>query len=178
MTHGRNRDPDSSQKTFYTRFTPLTSITKLREDLLELENQFPNDFIWSQIQLDDLKRLETAGHSEARLYYSGMTTHSPLGREENDSTVLGESLLSHWRTVTGLDLEVYQWKELDREAYSRYDFRTDQSISGIEETIVDATGGVLHSLNQQPGGFSQRIRTTHCSNPLANYPHVSKGFSR
>lgn len=60
--------------------------------------------------------------------------------------------------MTGDQLEVYHWKHLDVPAESRFAWRTDESISGVEECLVDAAGGPALTLNQHPGGFLARIK--------------------
>lgn len=141
---------------FYTRATPSLPISQLVNLLKELDTLRPNHTIWTQVNVDQLAELAKSGETTARLFYHGYTAYSIIGRELD--TQEGEAtLVAHWKELTGEDMEVYHWAELDREGESRYVFRTDESISGIEEVIVDAAGGILLNLNQIPGGFLHRI---------------------
>lgn len=141
------------------RCTPLRTIEELVKQLNVLAIKYPVDYPWVQAQLHDLKTLQDAGQSKARIFYHGATIKSGIVREVQDSQGSDHySLLKHWKAVTNDHLEVYQWKDLQIQADNYFKWRTDPALSGIEDVLVDVAGGPALTFNQHPGGFIFRIK--------------------
>lgn len=72
------------------------------------------------------------------------------------------TLLLHRKRIVGDAFEVYDWKDLKVTVKLRFEWRTDPSISCIEEVQVDAAGGPALTLKQSPVTSSRvfgRIRS-------------------
>lgn len=147
---------DSVTFKFYTRCTASLPILQLVDQLTMLEKAYPNYHVWVHTQFQDLREMYLSGHTHARLFYHGQTSRQSI-KDRTAQTKQKWALVETWQKITGVKLLVYHWKDLDVVAPSEYAFRTDESIAGIEEFILDVAGGTHLNFNQQPGGFAHRI---------------------